>query len=232
MGRMDDAAATLDEADPRLEDLVAHVGVRYRTIGQSVVEILRQAILRGALGPGQRLPQDDLARRMGVSRAPVRTALMQLEAEGLVTFEPHRGATVRTLSAERIVETFALRILLETNALRVAIESAPGGGRIDAVAEARELDRTHQGPDFHERRADFYRKINDAQSHPVSMELIEHLRVSLGRHRLGVRVAQHGFSHEALARAALAGDADTAVGMLREHLRRVCAGMVGGAPDR
>src|SRR5205085_11874808 len=63
--------------------------------GQLAVELIREAILDGELTAGERLKEDDLARRLDVSRTPIREALRRLEAEGLVVVEPHRGATVR-----------------------------------------------------------------------------------------------------------------------------------------
>jgi len=85
------------------------------------VEALREKILRGEYPEGAPLRQDTLAAELGVSRIPVREALRQLEAEGLVTFVPHFGAVVSSLSLSEIKELFELRALLETDLLRRAI---------------------------------------------------------------------------------------------------------------
>lgn len=213
---------------PRLEDIAADFRSRYRTIGQSVLEILRQSILQGAFAPGQRLRQEDLAKRIGVSRIPVRTALMQLETEGLIVFEPHRGATVRQLSADRLQEIYQLRILLETYLLRAAVKSLSDQEKAEAVQEAARLDQSQEGPGFLNGRIVFYRKLYDVRHNPVALELLEQLRVSIGRHRLGLRIERHGFSHESLARAVQRGDVEAAEALLRAHLTRVCDGMVAG----
>jgi DNA-binding GntR family transcriptional regulator len=87
------------------------------------VEALRERILRGDFPDGEPLRQDALADELGVSRIPVREALRQLEAEGLVTFSPHRGAVVSSLSLEAIQELFELRTEIESDLLGRAIPS-------------------------------------------------------------------------------------------------------------
>ncbi len=66
----------------------------FKTRTQLVEEAIRTQILKGELKTGQPLRQDALAKEFNVSRIPVREALVQLEAQGLVSFEPHKGATV------------------------------------------------------------------------------------------------------------------------------------------
>ena len=81
------------------------------------VAALRERILRGDYPEGEPLRQDALAEELGVSRIPVREALRQLEAEGLVTFSPHRGAVVSSLSLAEINELFELRADIESDLL-------------------------------------------------------------------------------------------------------------------
>src|SRR4029078_13747600 len=92
-----------------------------QTVASMTVEALRERILRGDYPEGEPLRQDALADELGVSRIPVREALRQLEAEGLVTFSPHRGAVVSTLSLEEIEELFELRADIEADLLRRAM---------------------------------------------------------------------------------------------------------------
>jgi DNA-binding GntR family transcriptional regulator len=97
------------------------VPIQRQTIASMTVEALRERILRGDYPEGEPLRQDALADELGVSRIPVREALRQLEAEGLVSFSPHRGAVVSSLSLDEIDELFELRAEIECDLLRRAI---------------------------------------------------------------------------------------------------------------
>jgi DNA-binding GntR family transcriptional regulator len=93
----------------------------HRTLSAAIVEQLRQGILSGHHAAGTQLRQDALAAEFGVSRIPVREALFQLEAEGLVRIEPHKGAVVASFSLEEIDDIFDLRVLLEPRLLAVSV---------------------------------------------------------------------------------------------------------------
>ena len=77
---------------------------RYATTPDLIADTLRDEILRGDVPPGQALRQEELAERFGVSRLPVRDALLRLEAQGLVHVYPNRGAFVISLSADEVRE--------------------------------------------------------------------------------------------------------------------------------
>jgi DNA-binding GntR family transcriptional regulator len=94
----------------------------HRTLSAAIVEQLRRDILDGTYAAGEQLRQDALAASFQVSRIPVREALFQLEAEGLVLIEPHKGAIVSAFSLEEIDDVFDLRVLLEP---RLLARSAP-----------------------------------------------------------------------------------------------------------
>lgn len=85
-----------------------------------VLEQLRALILTGEYGPDERLIEEQLAERLGVSRTPVRQALTMLEAEGLVEIAPNRGATVCSFSIEDVWDIYDLRAVLEGHAARRA----------------------------------------------------------------------------------------------------------------
>src|ERR1700678_3273836 len=86
--------------------------------GTEAYKLLLQAIEAGALAPGTRLREADLAPRFQISRTPVREALKLLESRGLVAHEPHYGAMVATLDYGQIVELYQYRELLEAEADR------------------------------------------------------------------------------------------------------------------
>lgn len=111
--------------------------LKHRTLSAAIVEQLRQAILDGTYAAGLQLRQDFLAEQYGVSRIPVREALFQLEAEGLVRIVPHKGAVVSGLSLEEIHDVFDLRIMLEP---RLLARSAP---RLTAE-DFRAIEQAHE----------------------------------------------------------------------------------------
>jgi DNA-binding GntR family transcriptional regulator len=91
-----------------------------RNASAAATELIREAIIDGRLPPGQRLKEEELARELGISRTPVREALLILQTEGLVDAEPNRGAVVRSHDAGDLEDLYALRALLEGYAARRA----------------------------------------------------------------------------------------------------------------
>jgi DNA-binding GntR family transcriptional regulator len=105
----------------------------HRTLSAAIVEQLRRDILDGTYAAGHQLRQDALAAHYQVSRIPVREALFQLEAEGLVLIQPHKGALVSSFSREEIDDVFDLRVMLEP---RLLARSVPRLGADDFAAIA------------------------------------------------------------------------------------------------
>ena len=95
--------------------------VRPQTTQEAVLAELRLMIARGAMRPGQQIVQDALALELGVSRVPLREALKILEAEGLVTYQPHRGYVVTDVSLADLLEVYRIRELLEAEAVTRAL---------------------------------------------------------------------------------------------------------------
>jgi DNA-binding GntR family transcriptional regulator len=91
---------------------------------EQIVATLRPAILGGELPQGIRLIEEEIGEKFGVSRGPVREALLLLEQEGLVTMQPRRGATVVGVTERDIRELYDLRLLLETHAAELAASNA------------------------------------------------------------------------------------------------------------
>lgn len=110
--------------------------MKHRTLSAMIADQLRQSILDGTYAAGVQLRQDALGETYGVSRIPVREALFQLEAEGLVRIVPQKGAIVSELSLDEINDVFDLRIMLEP---RLLAASAAGFTAADFTA----LDGIH-----------------------------------------------------------------------------------------
>ncbi|MBE3556710.1 MAG: GntR family transcriptional regulator [Firmicutes bacterium] len=96
------------------------IGLR---LSDRVCDVLREQILSGVFTPGERLNEVKLAHKLGVSRAPVREAILQLANEGLVEIHPHRGAFVRSIEEQELKEIAEVRALLEAAAARELVEA-------------------------------------------------------------------------------------------------------------
>ncbi len=210
-----------------LSELAQQLSGGYRSVGAMVYDILRDAILSGTLAPGQKLRQETLADAIGVSRVPVRSALIQLESDGLIEVHDRRGATVKTLSRSQAEEIYSLRVLLESYALRRSMS----GMTPERLERLRELavasDTESEGAEFVAVRSQFYGELYDAGDNPLLWELIEDLRLKVGRYVLGWRLVNgHAHSHSVLAEVVASGDADAAVAALEEHLGGVRDGVL------
>jgi len=113
-----DAPLSVEAGKPLNPGMRVSKGLTHRTISGATAEELRRRILDGILPAGLALRQSALAEEFGISRIPLREALLQLEAEGLVKIVPHRGAIVSEISEEDVGEIFQLRLLLEPRLLR------------------------------------------------------------------------------------------------------------------
>jgi DNA-binding GntR family transcriptional regulator len=187
---------------------------------------LRAAIVDGRLEAGERYSVAALADRLGVSRTPVREALLVLERQGLVRFERNKGVRIVAPSAADLEEVFVLRLLLEVPAARRAATRLTEAdldaldGELDAMAA--EAQRGAEGPFMaHDQR--FHEILLDAAGNrrlAVQVDqLRDHVRLrgasTVGRSRdMGAIHAEHVAVRDALR----AGDADGAAEAMRAHL--------------
>ncbi len=204
-----------------LEGIVNSATESYGTVGEMTYAVLHEAILTGVLSDGQLLRQESLAAALGVSRVPVRSALMQLEADGLVVVTPRRGARVRSLSSALVEQTFEIRRLLETYALRrsIANMTSERAGRLAALAT--KLDNPEEDDDFRDLLLRFYHELYHAETQPVLAAQIDRLRDNVGRQFVAQPMHTHDHQHRGLAFAVISGDEEAAVEKLDAHLASV-----------
>lgn len=96
----------------------------YPSLGEYAYERLRTLIREGALPPGSRVRETEIAEQLEISRTPVREALRRLEADGFLAFEPHRGMIVVELDHQSVMELYAMREALEGTAAGLAAQHA------------------------------------------------------------------------------------------------------------
>ncbi len=215
----------IDDAAIDVQSIVARHEHAFATRGDIAYAVIHECIVTGVFQPGQRLRQDALAAQIGVSRIPVRSALVKLESDGLVTFEPYRGATVNSLTPMGAREIYEIRTVLETHALRKAMTVMTPERLARLEQSANELNAVENEEEFLQRRAEFYHELYDAKFQPRLVELIDRLREEVGRYSLDNNldyVRPPGERDHAQVLAFLrVDDVDGAARWLEQHLRQV-----------
>lgn len=214
-------AETVTSTGGGLQEILQKAAVHYTTVGDLTYSVLRQAILNGVLEPGQLLRQDALAEALGVSRLPVRSALLQLESDGLIELRPHRGALVTALTPDQIRHIYDARLALEAHLLRRAIDAMTPEKLTVLEGLAAEVDAAEAGDDFLKARLRFYNELYSSADNPLILSMIEKLRSDVGRYWLRLRVAKKERHHATLLRYIRAGDAEGAVRWRANHLAEV-----------
>jgi DNA-binding GntR family transcriptional regulator len=192
--------------------------------GEAIADALRADILRGKLKSGQPLRQDEIAATFGVSKIPVREALFQLKAEGLVTFLPNRGATVSELSPAEVDEIYTIRIALETTALQRALPHLTITHLAQAEAILDAIDAEKNMVRWGELNWKFHATLYYPASLPRLMEWINMLHVNVARYVV-VYLAGMAYrtvsqqEHREILEACRHGDSATATVLLQRHLQ-------------
>ena len=190
---------------------------------------LREAIVSGELLPDQRLVEAELGEAFGLGRAAVRTALVRLEQDRLVSREPHRGAKVRRVSVEEAVEILEARAALESLAVRHAAERASEADVAELRAILAEMRRLLDEGDLQgvsEANGRLHRRLLDASGHATARRLCATLASQTVRFQFRTilapgRPARSLEEHTAIVDAVAAGDPDAAERAMRTHLAGV-----------
>lgn len=198
-----------------------------RSRARELVDVLRTAIIRGELVPGSIHSVASLASALGVSRTPVREALIELASRGMVRFERNRGVRILQNSVHDIEEVFDLRLLLEVPAVRRAVErvdrralrslEAEYSGMVRAAASNDEQALWLHDRGFHHRLLSLSgnRRLADYVDSLRDMVLLRGATTA-GRSRSLEAIA---LEHRAILDAVRAGDADAAAAAMEQHLR-------------
>jgi DNA-binding GntR family transcriptional regulator len=205
------------------------IGLQHRTLSLAVVDMLRDEILRGVLPAGSALKQAELAERFGVSRIPIREALFQLEAEGLVKMEPHKGGVVAGFALDELADVFELRALLEPRLLRASIPrlQAADHSLIDEFDAAfAHAVASHDIAQWGKLNAQFhlalYGRANLPKTQAMVVSLLQtsdrYTRLQMNR-EIAFERAQR--EHRKLAALTKAGKVDAACEYLEKHIHAV-----------
>ncbi|RYM36207.1 GntR family transcriptional regulator [Meiothermus sp. PNK-Is4] len=188
-----------------------------------VAQQLRERILGGQYPGGTTLRQEELAAELGVSRMPVREALRQLAAEGLLILQPHRGAVVAELSIPELEEIYEMRAVLEPLALRLAIPRL-GKGQLGQAEDALdEAEQERDGRRLSELNWKFHAALYRPADRPRLLSTIELLHLNVDRYmRMILTVVHHreqsDREHRALLEACRRREVEQASNLLQRHI--------------
>ena len=191
---------------------------------QTIADTLRDDILRGKLQGGQPLKQDEIAAQFEVSKIPVREALVQLQAEGLVNFYPNRGAFVSELTAAEADEIYVMRIALEKEILTRAIPHLTVAHFKRAGEILDTIDNESNIAKWGELNYEFHATLYSPAELPRVMKTIRALHTNIARYLVlylaGMEYQEQSQrEHRALLEACRWGDVEKAMAILEEHLR-------------
>jgi DNA-binding GntR family transcriptional regulator len=196
-----------------------------RITADYVADALRGAIQQGGLADGAVLNQAAIAAHFGVSRVPVREAMRQLQAEGLIETRAHRLAVVRGLDIDRLIEVYDLRALIEGYLVEKAVPNIDA----DVLAELKAIDKEMRTEADHSRwlalNARFHERLYAPSGDETALELVEQLRsraeryVRLWSRGSGIhRPKEAGREHQAILKLVAAGDGPGARQAIEAHV--------------
>lgn len=194
--------------------------------GARIRDLMEEEIATGIVRPGTRLDEIKLAERFGVSRTPVREALQQLAAAGLVQIQPRRGATVVELAASTLVEMFEVMAELEAMAARFAARRHTDRDKKEIQAALQACKRAARAGDadaYYYANETFHYALYQASHHAFLIEQCRQLHRRLKPYRrlqlrVGRRMGASLAEHEAITKAVLASDDEGAGRLARDHV--------------
>jgi DNA-binding GntR family transcriptional regulator len=190
---------------------------------------LAEDIISGVYPPGTRLDERTLADKLDASRTPIREALRQLAARGLVQFAPMRGAFVAEISLQDIADLMNAQCELEAVCARLAAESMTAMEKADLeylLGETRKIASKGDLGDYLEANARFHKHILDGSHNPVLSRLVGDVRERLRPYREYHPAEQDRLqtavdAHDAIVAAIMKGDGEQAYLSMRAHNTRL-----------
>jgi DNA-binding GntR family transcriptional regulator len=209
------------------------ISISERALGTSardrVYDALREAIVSAELEPGRRLSENELADRLGVSRTPVREALVRLRDDRLVAIVPQLGTFVTLIGRDAVADAHFVREALECNAIRLATERVQPSDLAELQANLGEEERAAAAGDaeaFDRLDEALHRYLCELSGREVAWRISQRARGQLDRVRR-LSLPEPGYrrqmidEHREVLAAVAVGDAAGAERALRHHLRMV-----------
>jgi len=223
-----------NEAEDLIELPESGTSPQSGTLASSVYDQLRDDLLSGRLKPGEKLRAEYLRERYNVGNSPIREALNRLSADGLVVREDQKGFHVSSVSKEDLAELVKTRCWLEETALRESISNRNveweerlvlAFHRVSRVPRSANESSYASNPEWERLHADFHRVMISACGSRWLLAFCDQLRDQADRYRqlaasASFRQRNEGDEHRAIMDAAINGDPDRAVELLKSHYSR------------
>lgn len=207
------------------------------TASEVILKFLRQSITSGHLDEGEPVRQDDIAKMFNVSKIPVREALKRLEAEGLVTFEKHKGAVVTTIAQGELLEIFEVRALLESNAIKLSIPHMTERTFAKAQSYCDDFARESNAAHWAELNWKFHSCLYEDADRPFLVNLIRSVNDRIERYlRIqltlsdGIETADR--EHRQILALCRARDIKAAEKLIHSHIMRACKSLLKNLPTK
>lgn len=202
--------------------------IRHRTTQAAVADMLRSEILQGKIPPGTRLLQNEIAENFETSTTPVREALRQLVAEGLLDGDPHRGVTVHETTSTELLHIYELRLALEPLAMEATAQTITDDHLDVAKDLVSQMDAEDDPARWIELNGSFHRLLADSGERPLLTSIVHNLR-NLSALYIAESLKQAdrrelaNNEHRELVESLRSRDVDRAVAAERSHLEHTLA---------
>ncbi|MCD6384944.1 GntR family transcriptional regulator [Candidatus Sumerlaeota bacterium] len=196
---------------------------KYDPLRKDITRLLRNAIIRGELSPGERLIEPEIADKLGVSRTPVREALLKLESEGFVKFIPRKGAVVAPYSIKDVSEIYELLIELESLAAKKATPFMTPEHLEQIISLEQRFENATDHMEKSEANSAFHQYYINLCGNELLRDIVSSLNQKLDRYRMLVfadrrRVSSGLLEHKKIIESFQKKNASLVARLVRRHL--------------
>jgi len=193
---------------------------------EQITEFLTNAIIEGKVESGQRLVENELQRRFGISRAPIRESFRILEKKGLVVIIPRKGTFIRKITPRDIEENYPIRAYLEGLAARLAIKNVTPENveaMESALSKMGEAARKNDFKSYHKDHLEYHETFINASKNDTLIGILENLRRQTILFRFSYLYFQESFEytirvHREILDLFIKKEADRLEGLVKEHI--------------
>jgi len=213
--------------DSNLDQLISKTLDQKMTTQEWVTDTIRMGILNNYFKDGESIPTAGLAEKLGVSRMPIRIALLQLESEGLVSLKPHKPAVAVTLSPEEVLQIYDMRFELEGLSVQLATKEATEKEMKELYAIVIEMEKTTDSKVFMKLNNNFHNMINELSNNEILINLITQLRNKVLKYvklylSEDMNLKKANKYHKQIINAMIDRDPNKAQQAVHEHLANTC----------